>query len=106
MLKLFKNWLVVVGLVSLLLVGVGCSSEPKIDGSSNESFKASVQEIYKSLPEEKAQQFKKVITGMGMVAALATKGDESQMRQFFDGMTYDDVMKKAQEFKNKMKGKE
>lgn len=101
--KSFMNRALIVGLITLLFVCVGCSSSPTIDSSTEKTFKASLQEMAKSLPEGKRAEFQKTITGMGMLLAFAKKGDQDEMRKFFDGMTYDDIMAKAQELRERAK---
>lgn len=102
--KSFGNSLVVICLISLFFV-LGCSSSPKVDASTDKTFKESIQEIVKSIPEEGREEFQKTLTGMAMLVALAKQGNEQEVRNFFDGMTYDDIMTKAQELRDKMKGK-
>ncbi|OBQ56800.1 DUF6694 family lipoprotein [Halodesulfovibrio spirochaetisodalis] len=101
--KVCMNVLISLCLISFLLLGGGCSSAPEIDASSDAAFKASIQNIVKSIPENKRKEFQKTITGMGVLVALAKEGNEKEIRKFFDGMTYDDIMEKAQEMREKMR---
>jgi len=103
MIKICTRCFIVLLLLSFLVVGVGCSSEPAIDASSEAAFKQSVQEIYKSIPENKRKHFKKTISGMGVLVAMAKQGNQEEVRKFFDGMTYDDIMEKAKEIRNKVR---
>ncbi|WP_160712174.1 DUF6694 family lipoprotein [Halodesulfovibrio sp. MK-HDV] len=90
-------------MLAFIFVGVGCSSEPTVDASSKTAFKQSIQEIYKSVPENEQQKFNETLTGMGALLFIAKKGNEEEVRKFFDGMTYNDIMEKAQEFRNRVK---
>ncbi|MFV0422197.1 DUF6694 family lipoprotein [Oleidesulfovibrio sp.] len=92
----------VCGVIVCLLFVAGCSSEPKLDASSDQAFEQSIKEIVLSLPENKREHFKETFTGLAMLAALQLNGDTAKMRQFFDGMTYDDIMAKAKEVKQKI----
>ena len=104
--KLFWNRLLILCLMSFLLVGAGCSSSPKIDASSDETFKASLQEMVQSLPEDKRESFQKTFVGMTVLLAFSKKGDQEEIRRFYDGMTYEDIMSKAQELQNKVQSKQ
>lgn len=85
-----------------MLIGAGCSSNPTVDASSKSAFNESVKEIQSSLPEEKRQEFQETLTGMAMLVAMQTGGDQAKMRSFFDGMDYDAIMKKAGEMRREM----
>ncbi len=103
MFKSIRNCSVVLCVAIFLMVSVGCSSSPKIDASTEASFKTSVTNIMNSLPNDKKESFKNTFTGMAVLVSLAKQGDENEIRKFFDGMTYDDVMAKADELRAKMK---
>lgn len=100
--KLFCNSLCLIFLCSLLVVSAGCSS-PKIDGTTDESFEKSLKEVADSLSTEKREEFTKVFGGMALMYMLAKNGDEKAVRQFFHGMTYEDVMDKAAEVEKRLK---
>lgn len=104
--KSLWNLLLVVCLITFLLVGAGCSSSPKVDASNETTFNESILEIVKSLPKEDQKKFGDTLAGMAMMVALSTDGNEEDIRNFFDGMTYDDIMAKAQEIRDKMKNEE
>ncbi|GAB6175525.1 hypothetical protein JCM16814_04160 [Desulfobaculum senezii] len=89
-------------IASIMLIGAGCSSNPTVDSSSKSAFNESVQEIQASLPEEKRQEFQETLTGMAMLVAMQTGGDQTKMREFFDGMDYDAIMTKADEMRRKV----
>ncbi|WP_027177826.1 DUF6694 family lipoprotein [Maridesulfovibrio bastinii] len=83
-------------LVLLSLLVAGCSSGPSIDGSSEASFKKSMQVIIDSLPKEKQQNFEQAVLGLLLSKTLKNGGDESKALDYLDGMTYDDVIEEMQ----------
>lgn len=81
---------------------IGCS--PKIDGSDDEAFEESLDEITESLPEEEREAFKEaagylMISGVGD-ALFDTEMDDDDvardMRERLDGMTAQEVISQAE----------
>ncbi len=106
-----KYTLKVVSLIFAALLLTACG-DPKLDGASDETMKKSVQEIMAKLPDDKKEEFKKTLTGIYMLAALASMGgDQSQdevratMSAKLDGKTADDIFAMAKEIKEKMEKK-
>jgi len=103
-----KFTLKVVSLIFAALLLTACG-DPKLDGSSNEAMKKSVQEIMTKLPDEKKEEFKKTLTGIYMLGALASMGSDKSKEEVqaeitakLDGKTADDVFAMAKEIKEKM----
>lgn len=92
--------LMIIATVALALSA--CS--PKLDGSSDEAFKASAEKVAKSLPEEKRGQFAGAMMAIGMsnidfadvMSGKATPDSMSaKMRESLNGLTADDVIERA-----------
>ena len=95
--------------VAILLTACG---DPKIDGSSDEAMKKSVQAIMESLPDEKKEEFKKTLTGIYMLGGLASLGSnkskeevQAEITAKLDGKTADEIFAMAAEIKEKMNNK-
>ena len=82
-------------LASLLLIA-GCSSSPTIDGSSDETMQASIQEVAKTLNEKQAKDFAQAVMVVGMKEAM-TGADPAGIRKKLDGKTADEVIEMANE---------
>jgi hypothetical protein len=98
------------GLAISLLTACG---EPKLDTSSDEAMKASLQEIMAELSQEEQEKFKKTIVGIYMLAAMASLGNDitadeakSKINERLNGKTAKEVFIMADEIKAKMKNKE
>lgn len=107
-----KHALVVTMLAAALTLG-GCS--PKIDGSSEEAFRSSVERIANKLDEDKKEEFAEAIMVIGMssikvgslFAGMQDPDDlVSEMRTEVDGLTADQVISKARDIRQKHKDRE
>ena len=89
-------------LISLTLL-TACG-EKKLDGSSPESLKNSVQEISKSLSGEEQKAFQQAIVKISIATAFETKGDEAKIQEAIknklDGKTVAEVIKIAEKVEN------
>lgn len=100
----WKKWLIC-AVVALMLVGCGA---PTIDGSSREAMQESVQNIMKSLPDEKARKFRHALGvlamrkfGQAMASAFARASgepvnkDRKTLMEMLDGKTAEEVIAMA-----------
>ncbi|WP_294612410.1 DUF6694 family lipoprotein [uncultured Gilliamella sp.] len=89
-------------LISVMLL-TACG-EKKIDASTTESFKKSVEEISKSLNEADQIAFQQAIVKITMVTALKTQGDnvkfEEIFKEKFNGKTVAEVIEIAEKENN------
>jgi len=106
-----KLTLKAVSLIFAALLLTACG-DPKLDGSSDEAMKKSVQKVMAKLPDEKKEEFKKTLTGIYMLGALASMGGDKSKDEVqaaitakLDGKTADDVFAMAAEIKEKMNNK-
>ncbi len=101
--------------ILVIVVFVGCS-EPKIDASTDESLKASVEKVKKSLPESEKKEFDEA---MQMIAfsqidikkliAQGTPGTgnlEEKVRHSLDGKTGEQVIAEAERIREERKERE
>ncbi|OUR63639.1 hypothetical protein A9Q79_09875 [Methylophaga sp. 42_25_T18] len=91
-------------LVALLLTACG---DPKIDASSDEAMKKSIQAIKEKLTEEKKEEFKEALFGIYMSGALASMGGDKSEEEVqaailanLDGKTADDLFAMVKELKD------
>lgn len=96
-----KKLLIVLLSVTLL---TACGGEKKVDVTSKESFKSSVQEIAKSLNDTEKQAFQKAIVKITLISGLEANGDETKVQEILknkvNGKTASEVIKIAEEQKN------
>lgn len=102
-------------LILLLFIISGCS-EPKIDASSDESMKDSIEQVRKSLSQDKKNEFDEALKVLAfsqidfksLFSAGATGVDttEMKMKEALDGKTGDEVIVEAERIKKHRKEKE
>jgi len=97
------------GVMITLLTACG---DPKLDTSSDEAMKASIQKIMAELSPEEQEGFKKTITGIYMLGAMASLGNDvsadqakAKINEKLDGKTAKEVFIMADEIRAKMKNK-
>lgn len=105
--------LTVLALTASLLSGCG---EPTIDGSTEESFKASVNQIKNTLPEQKQDEFQEAVMLLSFsqvdfsnILQEGASGIESaaqKSRRKLDGKTADQVLSEAEDVLIKRKARE
>ena len=103
------------GFAIALTVFVGCS-DPKIDSSSDESMKASVEKVRKSLPESKQQEFDEAMQVLALSqvdlkdlfaqGATGVGNVEGKVRQSLDGKTGEQVIAEADRIRAERKERE
>ena len=76
------------------------SCEQRIDGPSDEAFKASLEKIYENLSEEEAEEF----TASYFVVGFSYGAEEG--RKMLDGLTVSEVNELAKSLQNKRKAQE
>ncbi|WP_043309561.1 DUF6694 family lipoprotein [Pseudomonas sp. ML96] len=94
-----KQWLVVISAIFIAACG-----EPKLDGSSEEAFKASVAKVAESMPEEKREHFQSAIkvvafSHINMADMLSGKANadsiKTDMYASLSGKSGDEVIARA-----------
>ena len=82
---------------------------PRLDTSSSEAMKTSAQEIMSALSQEKQEKFKETLTGIYVLAQLASIGAgkskdemEATVSKKLNGKSAAEVFLMAKEIKNKM----
>ena len=85
--------IIAVCLLSLALFA-GCSSAPTIDGSSDKTMQASIQEITKTLKGDEAKDFAAALMTVGMKEAMSG-ADPASIRNKLDGKSAADVIEMA-----------
>ena len=105
--KIFKT--LALGLMISLLTACG---EPKLDTSSEETMKASIKNIMAELSPEEQNKFKKTLTGIYMLGAMAHLGDsasaeeaQAKVNAKLDGKTAKEGFTMAEEIRERMKNK-
>jgi len=101
---------------SLFLIVWSCSGEPKIDTSTEENMKSSIERVRQSLPEEQRSQFDEAIQILAFSEIefkdILSKGVtgvgtmEAKMKEAINGKTGREVITAAEEVKRKRKEKE
>ena len=98
-----------VGLAISLLAACG---DPKLDTSTDETMKSSIQSITAELSPEDQERFKKAITGIYMLGALASMGEDKSTEEIqasinskLDGKTAAEIFEVADEIRQKMNTK-
>jgi len=106
-----KNILKTLALGVMITLLTACG-EPKLDTSSDEAMKASIQKIMAELSPEEQENFKKTITGIYMLGAMASLGNDvsadqanAKINAKLDGKTAKEVFIMADEIREKMKNK-
>lgn len=104
-----------VGFAITLTMLAGCS-DPKIDASSDESMKASVEKVRKSLPESKQKEFDEAMQVLAFsqidMKEIFTQGAtgvgnvEGKVRQSLDGKTGEQVIAEAGRLRAERKERE
>lgn len=99
---------IVFGVMITLLTACG---KPKLDTSSDEAMKASIQEIMTELSPKDKQNFEKAITGIYVLGAMASLGKNVSVEQAkenintkLNGKTAEDIFIMANEIREKMNG--
>lgn len=103
-------------LLSVTLITLSGCSDPKIDTSSDESMKASIEKVRQSLPQEKKKVFDEAIQVLAMsqlnLKDLFTQGaagvsnTEIKMKESISGKTGSEVIAEAERVKQERKEKE
>jgi hypothetical protein len=103
------------GILIVLTILAGCS-DPKIDASSDESMKASVEKVRKSLSEPKQKEFDQAMQILAFsqidMKDIFTQGAtgvgnlEGKVRQLLDGKTAEQVIAEAERIRAERKGRE
>ncbi|WP_150452316.1 DUF6694 family lipoprotein [Arenibacter lacus] len=94
-------------ILTLLLI-VSC--QKKIDGSSQESMKKSIEKINKSLDDSKTEEFQESIqlmmfNGHELADLMKEDGAENMAKDFksrIDGMTADDIIEAGKKIKKEI----
>jgi hypothetical protein len=107
-----NTWTVLAAVTALL---VGCS-EPKVDTTSDETTKASIEKVKKSLPEEKRGEFDKALQLLAFsqldlksLMSEGTKGADSvtgKMKAAIHGKTGTEIIAEAQKIEAERKERE
>lgn len=91
-----KNIIVILSLLSLLLIGC---SEKRIDSTSDESMKSSIETIKESLTEEKKVEFEDAIKAISVAeignifeAAANKEGIQRKIKDKLNGKTADEII--------------
>lgn len=104
-------------LIAGLILNVGSAfADTRIDTSSEEAAKASLQKILTELSPEDQKKFKDSIEGIYMLGMLSTMGSsktkaesaamvEKRMMELLDGKTAEDVFEMVREIKRRMNEK-
>ena len=102
-------------LIILMFLISGCS-DPKIDASSDESMKESIQQIRKSLSDDKKEKFDDALKilafsqiNLKSIFAEGAAGvgtTELKMKEALNGKTGDEIISEAQRIKEQRKEKE
>ena len=102
-----------IGLMALSLIGC---SEAKIDASSDESMKISIEKVRKSLPENKRGAFDEALKNLAFsqinlkdIFAEGTSGvgnTQAKMKEALNGKTGNEVIAEAEKVKQERKEKE
>lgn len=105
----------VLGIMMMFVILAGCS-DPKIDASSDEAMKASVEEVRESLPESKRKDFDEAIQLLAFsqidmkdlfAAGAAGVGNlEGKVRQSLDGLTGEQIIAEADRIRAERKERE
>lgn len=102
-------------LMALCATLLAACSDPKIDASTEESMKASVEKVRDSLPAEKRDEFDSSLTLLALSQIsfddmLSGGGSaasaEAQMRQALDGKTAEEVIAQANRVEAERRGRE
>ena len=98
------------GFILLLGALTVCGCQPKVDGSSEEAMKASVEKIKKSLDADKAQKFETAMAVVMMhnVNASAMGNPEAAQKQVLasvNGKTADQIIAEADKIRADSKTK-
>lgn len=105
--KKMKHTLKLASLILAALLLTACG-DPKLDTSSDETMKKSMEVIMSELSEEKQKQFQKTVAGIYMAEAFSNLGgkkSKDEMRASvnakLDGKTAEDLFAMAEEMKNR-----
>jgi hypothetical protein len=98
---------------SILLCLLMVSCQQKIDGSSEESMKSSIEEINESLDNSKKEQFQEsmqlmMFSGLEFSESMKDGGAEKTVQDFktrIDGMTADDVIEEGDKIRKAIEKK-
>ena len=109
------NYLKVLGIVIAFTILAGCS-DPKIDASSDEAMKTSMEKVRGSLPEAKRKEFDEAIqvlafSQIDMEALFAGRAAdignvEGKVRQSLDGKNAEQVIAEAERVRTERKERE
>lgn len=96
-----------IGIFVAVILMFSCSNEPRIDNSNEETFKASLEEVMNSLPEDQKEEFNRAwaaITLPHMDMGELMKGNSEDMKSAVakevDGMTAQEIIEYAKEKTN------
>lgn len=102
-------------LLLLMIFIVGCS-DPKIDASSDESMKASIEKVRQSLPQDKKDKFDEALKvlafstidlkGLFAEGASGVGSTKGKMKEALNGKTGTEVIEEADRIKRERKEKE
>ena len=89
----------VAALALAVILAAGCGGEPRLDGSSQPAFDQSVQQVRKSLPEARQEEFGEAMVKIALKSgAISTAGvDEGRLRREVDGLTGRQVIARAKD---------
>lgn len=105
-----NNMLKLVLAITTILMLSACG-KPTLDTSSDEAMKESVQKIMADLSKDDQEKFKKTLTGIYMLGALASLGSDNaedakaKINAKLNGKTAEEVFQLADELKQKMNNK-
>lgn len=102
--------------VTLIVIAVAACSDPKIDASSDQTMKQSVEKVRASLPEAKRSQFDEALRVLAFSeismkdlfaeGAAGVGNIEGKVRQSLDGKTGQEVIAQAEQMKAERKQRE
>jgi len=105
-----KNIIVVLSLLSLLLIGC---SQKRIDSTSEESMKSSIETIKETLTEEKKVEFEEAIKAISLAeignifeAAANKEGIQRKIKDKLNGKTADEIIAEGNRIITERKKKE
>ncbi|MEM7179337.1 MAG: DUF6694 family lipoprotein [Spirochaetota bacterium] len=98
-------------LLLLLLLTLFACSKPKIDATSDETMRDSMQAIAKSLPEEEKEEFGKALQAVMLFTGMSSLGkgkEEMQkvIKEKLHGKTAEDIMEMAKKIQEDVKAKQ
>jgi hypothetical protein len=98
-----KNWIFI---IAASLIFCSCKSEKTIDGTTEESFKKSIEQVKKELPADQREDFEKAIMATALEgtnlfqAAADGEGLKRKIRDRLDGKTAKDILARAEDLRS------